>query len=182
MYFIGYHGTSQASAQNILSVGVQERFLPPTGQIGRGFYIAKMNGTLPQWGAENATELARRNQPYFTRMVSLLTGESNNPWLDKAAQRTILKIYTVRPLLHCKWNIMNPGDLEFLKATLYDNGGPGLDLKRDCKWLQMVVPPEELQYLRVKRDDGIFEKPQNWFSKEDSDLCSALRARAQPLR
>ncbi|AXI38090.1 Hypothetical protein FORC64_p261 (plasmid) [Escherichia coli] len=46
----------------------------------------------------------------------------------------------------------------------------------------MVVPPEELQYLRVKRDDGIFEKPQNWFSKEDSDLCSALRARAQPLR
>ncbi len=51
MYFIGYHGTSEASAQNILSVGVQERFLPPTGQIGRGFYIAKMNGTLPQWGA-----------------------------------------------------------------------------------------------------------------------------------
>ncbi len=144
MYFIGYHGTSEASAQNILSVGVQERFLPPTGQIGRGFYIAKMNGTLPQWGAENATELARRNQPYFTRMVSLLTGEENNPWLDKAAQRTILKIYTVRPLLHCKWNIMNPGDLEFLKATLYDNGGPGLDLKRDCKWLQMVAPPEEL--------------------------------------
>lgn len=113
MYFIGYHGTSEASAQNILSVGVQERFLPPTGQIGRGFYIAKMNGTLPQWGAENATEFARRNQPYFTRMVSLLTGESNNPWLDKAAQRTILKIYTVRPLLHCKWNITNPGDLEF---------------------------------------------------------------------
>ncbi len=68
-------------------------------------------------------------------MVSLLTGESNNPWLDKAAQRTILKIYTVRPLLHCKWNIMNPGDLEFLKATLDDNGGPGLDLKRDYKWL-----------------------------------------------
>ena len=68
---------------------------------------------------------------------------------------------------------MNPGDLEFLKATLYDNGGLGLDLKRDCKWLQMVVPPEELQYLRVKRDDGIFEKPQNCFSKEDSDLCSA---------
>lgn len=135
MYFIGYHGTSEASAQNILSVGVQERFLPPTGQIGRGFYIAKMNGTLPQWGAENATEFARRNQPYFTRMVSLLTGASNNPWLDKAAQRTILKIYTVRPLLHCKWNIMNPGDLEFLKATLYDNGGPGLDLNRDCKWL-----------------------------------------------
>ncbi len=56
MYFIGYHGTSEASAQNILSVGVQERFLPPRGQIGRGFYIAKMNGTLPQWGSENATE------------------------------------------------------------------------------------------------------------------------------
>ncbi|WP_244259645.1 hypothetical protein [Escherichia albertii] len=84
------------------TVGVQERFLPLTRQVGRGFYIAKMNGTLPQWGAENATELACRNQPYFTCMASLLTGESNNPWLDKAAQRTILKIYTVRPLLRCK--------------------------------------------------------------------------------
>lgn len=37
--------------------------------------LSALNGTLAQWGAENATGLARRNQPYFTRMVSLLTGE-----------------------------------------------------------------------------------------------------------
>jgi hypothetical protein len=101
MDFIGYHGTSEKSAQNILTVGIQERFLPPTGQIGRGFFIAKMNGTLPQWGAENATAGARSRLSYFVRMVSLLTGEVNNPLIGTDAQRTILKIYTVRPLLRC---------------------------------------------------------------------------------
>ena len=166
MYFIGYHGTSEASALNILSVGIQGRFLPPTGQIGRGFYIAKINGKLPYWGTEQATQPARTNQPYFTRMVSLLTGEANNPWLDKAAMRTILKIYTIRPLRHCKWNIMNSSDLEFLKVLRYENDGPGLDLKSDSQWLQMVVPPVELQYLRVRRDDGIFERSQDWLAKE----------------
>ncbi|MFT2793433.1 hypothetical protein ACMV5I_25655 [Serratia sp. T13T92] len=185
MYFIGYHGTSELSALNILSVGIQERFLSPNGQIGQGFYIAKINGTLPQWGAANATYTARQNQPYFTRMISFLTGEANNPWLDKAAQQTILKIYTTRPLRHCKWNIMNPGDLEFLKTIRYDTDGPGLDLKRDCQWLQMVVPPEEIQYLRLRRDDGIFERPHNWIAKSsfegERDLRSAPRARARSL-
>lgn len=166
MYFIGYHGTSEASALNILTVGIQERFLPRTGQIGRGFYVAKMNGTLPQWGAETATEQARARQSRFTRMVSLLTGEARNPWLADNAKRAILKIYAIRPLQHCKWNIMNAGDLEFLKAVCYANGGSGLDLVRDGQWLQMVVPPEELQYLRARRDDGIFETPQNWLAKE----------------
>ena len=79
MYFIGYHGTSEASALNILSVGIQARFLPPTGQIGPGFYVAKTNGTLPQWGADWATERARSQQSFFVRMVSRITGEVNNP-------------------------------------------------------------------------------------------------------
>jgi hypothetical protein len=41
-----------------------------------------------------------------------------------------------------------------------------MDLARDCQWLQMVVPPEELQYLQAKRDDGILERPTNWFPKQ----------------
>lgn len=166
MYFIGYHGTSETSAVNILTVGVQERFLPPTGQIGRGFYVAKMNGKLPHWGAEQATAPARTHQSRFVQMISLLTGEAKNPWLDSSAKRAILKIYATRPLLRCKWNIMNPGDLGFLKAALYNNDGPGLDLAGDGQWLQMVIPPEELQYLRARRDDGLFEMPQSWYSKE----------------
>ncbi|MCD0502121.1 hypothetical protein [Bordetella petrii] len=166
MYFIGYHGTSEASAVNILTVGVQERFLPPTGQIGRGFYVAKMNGALPKWGAEQATAPARARQPRFTQMISLLTGEAKNPWLDNSAKRAILKIYSTRPLLRCNWNIMNSGDFAVLKAVLYGDGGPGLDVLADAQWLQMVIPPEEIQYLRARRDDGVFEMPQNWRSKE----------------
>ena len=61
MIFLGYHGTSEASAQNILAVGIQRKFLPATGQIGPGFYLAKMNGELPQWGAGWATQQARPN-------------------------------------------------------------------------------------------------------------------------
>lgn len=166
MYFIGYHGTSEASALNILAVGIQERFLPPAGQIGRGFYVARMNGTLPQWGAAGATEQARARLSRFAHMISRLTGDLNNPWFNNDARRTILKIYTVRPLLRAKWNIMNPGDLAVLKYLRYDNGGPGVDLIGGSQWLQMVIPPEEIQYLRVKRDDGVFERPQNWFAKE----------------
>jgi len=47
MQFIGYHGTSESSAQNILHTGVRRECLPATGQIGPGFYIAKMKGELP---------------------------------------------------------------------------------------------------------------------------------------
>jgi len=166
MYFIGYHGTSEASALNILSVGIQARFLPPTGQIGPGFYVAKMNGTLPQWGADWATERARSQQSFFVRMVSRITGEMNNPLIGNDARRTILKIYSLQPLLDCKWGIMNPGNLEFIKAALYGEAGTGLDLEGDSKWLQMVVPPEKLKHLVAVRDDGVFEQPRNWLSKE----------------
>jgi hypothetical protein len=98
MDLIGYHGTSEISARNILDVGINERFLPPTGQIGRGFYIAKMNGALPQWAAGWATAGARANLRLWVRMISFLTGDVNNPFVDDHAQRTILKIYAVRPL------------------------------------------------------------------------------------
>lgn len=164
MDFIGYHGTSEASALNILDVGINEQFLPRAGQIGRGFYIARMNGTLPQWGAEIAANFPSARQSWATRAVSRLIGEARNPLIDNANRRSILKIYTVRPLRNCKWNIMNPGDLAALKATNYDNGGPGLDSPRDAKWLQMVIPPDQFRYLRVRRDDGIFERPHNWLS------------------
>lgn len=166
MYFIGYHGTSEASARNILSVGVQARFLPKTGQIGRGFYVARANGTLPQWGAHNATAPARMHHSYFIHIISLLTGERNNPWLAENARQTILKIYSTRPLRHCKWNIMNPVDLAVLKDLHYDTGGFHESIKDDAKWLQMVIPEKELQFLHAKRDDGRYETPQNWIAKE----------------
>lgn len=124
-----------------------------------------MNGTLPRWGAEHATEFARSQLSRFARMVSFLTGEANNPWIGNDARRTILKIYSVCPLKHVKWNIMNTSDLATLKALRYDSG-QGLDLTFDLQWLQMVVPPQVLQYLRAKRDDGVFESSRNWWAKE----------------
>lgn len=166
MYFIGYHGTSEVAAQSILSEGVQEKYLPQIGQIGPGFYVAMNNGTLPMWGATQATAPAQKQLSIITRLISFITGEANNPFIDKYARRTILKIYASRPLKHCKWNKMNPEDFIVLKKAYFDNNGPGLNLVEDCQWLQLVVPPEELQYLTAKRDDGVLEHPHNWLAKE----------------
>lgn len=165
MHFLGYHGTSETSAKSILSQGIHERFLPPTGQIGRGFYLARHNGTLPQWGASWSTRSERDQMSLLVKIISLLTGEALNPLMADGAKMTILKIYSSRPLCHCKWNKMNPACFSVIQA-IYLEGGEYLNLVDDCKWLQMVVPPEELQFLSAKRDDGVFEQPHNWHAKE----------------
>lgn len=165
MEFIGYHGTSETSAQNILKVGIQAEFLPETGQIGPGFYVAKMSGELPQWGAEQATAPAREKQWRLTRFISALTGDTYNPFSNNDARRTILKIYATRPLLKCKWNKMNPDDLKVLRA-IQKAGGEWRPLEEEAMWLQMVIPPEELQYLRAERDDGVIQRAHNWRPKE----------------
>lgn len=192
MQFIGYHGTSEASAQNILRLGVSEQFLPKTGQIGPGFYIAKMNGTLPQWGAIQATATAKAKQSYFIRMITKLTGGYlDNYLLSTSAQMTILKIYTTRPLNHCKWSIMNAingSDFAVLKAIHdqaqqenYQEDRPFINQEQDAKWLQMVVPFDELQFLRAVRHDGQEEIAHNWISKDDLDR-NLRPATATPAR
>ena len=166
MYFIGYHGTSEAAARNILTTGVRREALPSRGQIGPGFYVAHMKGKLPEWGAENATAPARHRMTYFTRMVSCLTGDANNPFIALSAIRTILKVYATRPLQGVKWNQMNEQCLGVVKTVLYDQDGLGINPAEGCKWLQMVVPFEELKYLHVTRDNGLVEHPQNWLTKK----------------
>ncbi|MPY22319.1 hypothetical protein FM037_09035 [Shewanella psychropiezotolerans] len=171
MQFIGYHGTSESSALNILKTGVRRECLPPTGQIGPGFYIAKMKGNLPEWGATQATAPARHHMWIWRTIVSRITGEYHNPFLPNNAKRTILKIYTTKPLQQCKWNSMNPVDFSVMNMMLNESEQGRHQALNDffihrSQWLQMVIPPEELKYLAVRRDDDITQKTTNWFSKE----------------
>lgn len=171
MYFIGYHGTSEKSAINILNTGIRRECLPKTGQIGPRFYVAKVKGALPEWGAEQATSLGRHNLSIFQRTLNNVLGERNNLFLPSDAKRTILKIYSTKYISHCNWNTMNPVDLSCVNEILKET-----PQSRDCalnnliqeraEWLQMVIAPEDLKYIFACRDDGKREKNSNWFSKE----------------
>lgn len=169
MEFLGYHGTNEVSARSILEGGVQARFLPPVGQIGRGFYLAKMNGTLPQWGAGTSVLGARSKLSYFQRMVVYLSGSYNNRFIDDAAKTTILKIYSTKPLRRVQWSIMNDPGIAILR---WIDGGVGEQVKHSARWLQMVVPFEELEYLVAVRDDGRREATTNWLPRESHFAAS----------
>lgn len=171
MQFIGYHGTSESAALNILNTGIRRECLPPTGQIGPGFYIAKMKGSLPEWGAVQATARERNQLWAWRTMLSRLTGEYYNPVLPNDAKMTILKIYTTQPLVLCTWSPMNPTDLRVLNIVLNESDQGRRQalndfLRERSLWLQMVIPFGELQYLRALRDDGSAEQTTNWLSKE----------------
>ncbi|HHE0548468.1 TPA: hypothetical protein ACN362_004714 [Vibrio parahaemolyticus] len=171
MYFIGYHGTSEKSAINILNTGIRRDCLPKTGQIGHGFYVAKVKGALPEWGAEQATSVGRHNLSICQRALNKMLGERNNLFLPNEAKRTILKIYSTKYISHCNWNTMNPVDLsclnEILKETSQSRGDALNNLiKERSEWLQMVIAPEDFKYIFARRDDSSKEKNSNWFSKE----------------
>ncbi|WP_225815275.1 hypothetical protein [Photorhabdus antumapuensis] len=167
MYFLGYHGTNESSARSILTNGVQSKFLPPMGQIGRGFYIAKVNGPLPDWGAGCATGPLST----FQKIVNILTGYNYNPFIGINKRPAILKVYSTKPLIHCKWSVMNPDSIAFIRAmTMSMSMSTGEYILERYKWLQMVIPFEELKYLHVERYDGKNERSKNWYPRESHSL------------
>ena len=170
MYFLGYHGTSERHAQHILLNGVLAEKLSPNGQIGKGFYIAKMNRQLPAWAATIATTEGRNARSaewyaksYFTRVLLYLTGNNNLP-VPPEARRAVLKVYSTQPLDSLKWSIMQNSSLQMIKAV----GGLSVEMQQQNLpgWLQMVVPPELVQYLVCERDDGLSESSAAWASRE----------------
>jgi hypothetical protein len=163
-YFLGYHGTSEASAKNILATGVRAEALPPRGQIGPGFYIARTNRALPEWGGVQATAVARARLPWYMKIMVSLTGYDWNPLVPDDTIITILKVYSTVPLTKLKWSIMNPPSIPWMRAIIQQEGD--WDWAESAKWLQMVIPFADLPHLVVKRDDGIFENPTGWWSHE----------------
>lgn len=170
MFFLGYHGTSETHARSILAEGVLAEKLSPNGQIGKGFYIAKMNKSLPEWAATIATHEGRRararewySKSFFERVLLYLTGENCLPFAP-GAQRTILKVYAKRPLTSLRWSIMQKTSLEVIRAT----GGLSADLvnMKLPEWLQMVIPVDQVQHLVCKRDDGLSEPSVAWLPRE----------------
>lgn len=167
MFFLGYHGTTEASAQNVLEFGAQAHRLPPSGQIGRGFYIAKTNGLLPAWGADNATARARNELPGWQKVICWLTGYYGFPFVDDRAKSAILKVYATIPLARCYWTIMNEPDVYLIRAM---GGLDRAQLDDGIQWLQMVIPVDQLARLHFARDDGVPEDPTGWGAKDHPDI------------
>ncbi|MCQ6498148.1 hypothetical protein NPN26_25440, partial [Vibrio parahaemolyticus] len=80
--------TSEKSAINILNKGIRRDCLPKTGQRGQGFYVAKVKGALPEWGAEQATSGGRHNLSICKRALNKMLGERNNLFLPNEAKCT----------------------------------------------------------------------------------------------
>jgi hypothetical protein len=170
VYFLGYHGTSEAHALSIIGNGVLPEKLSPNGQIGKGFYIAKMNKSLPDWAATIATYEGRAarasewySKPFLERALLYLTGNNSLP-VPPGAKRTILKVYSTQPLDSLRWSVMQITSLQVIKAL----GGLSTEMK-DAKlpeWLQMVIPVDQVRFLVCTRDDGVVEHSAAWLPRE----------------
>ncbi|MBP1849058.1 hypothetical protein [Rhizobium halophytocola] len=170
MFFLGYHGTSEAHAFSILQNGVLAEKLSPNGQIGKGFYIAKMNKRLPSWASTIATHEGRKaradawySKSYLERVLLYLTGNNNLP-VPPEAKKTVLKVYATKPLDDLKWSVMQISTLQMIKLT----GGLSAEMENANlpEWLQMVVPPDQVQHLVCTRDDGVVEHSTAWLARE----------------
>ena len=171
MHFLGYHGTSEAHALSIINNGVRPEKLSPRGQIGKGFYIAKMNKSLPDWGAEIATTEGRNarskewySKSFFERVLCILTGNNNLP-VPPEAKKTVLKVYSTEPLDSLKWSVMKTGDLGVIKSL---SGGLSEEMaeSKAPEWLQMVIPVDKVHLLVCRRDDGVAEQSAAWRPRE----------------
>ncbi|WP_440994748.1 polymorphic toxin-type HINT domain-containing protein [Cysteiniphilum litorale] len=158
-YFVGYHGTSERSARNIINTGIREEALPNTGQIGKGFYVGKTR-EIAEWGAVSSTLGASKKMAYWKKGISYIFGEKNNPFINIDERQTILEIYSSKPLSHTSWNKMNPPDLSVIQEV-------GYNLSDDAKWLQMVIKPNEFKYLSARRlTDNTIKRVNFWYPHE----------------
>lgn len=181
MFFLGYHGTSEPHATSILRDGVLPEKLNKNGQIGRGFYIAKLNKHLPRWAATFATAEGREarsrewySKPLFERILLYLTGAHNLP-VPSNAKSAVLKVYSDRPLHGLRWSVMQASDIKFIQAT----GGLSEEMKQINlpEYLQMVIPPDQVHHLICRRDDGLPEGSTAWLPREAPHLGATAAPR-----
>lgn len=180
MFFLGYHGTSELHASSIIRDGVLPEKLSRTGQIGQGFYIAKLNKHLPRWAATIATSEGRAarasewySKAFFERVMLYLTGNACLP-VPPNARATILKVYSTRPLNAPRWSVMQIGDMQMIRAI----GGLSVEMKEINlpEYLQMVIPVDLVRFLVCKRDDGIAERSETWLPRESPVYGNAAAA------
>lgn len=167
--FIGYHGTNEQSAKNILGKGLDIDMLPH-GQIGQGFYVAKdrylAEGSANPDGGRRKAELDR-NIPFFRKIQNSLLGLFGSyfnaykfsPDYPDNITPALLKVYKKQPLVNSQWNSMLRDDLSGIQFAKPDERQAVSDtiMKSMGKNLQMVIPSDEFSKLSLTRDNGITE-------------------------
>ncbi|MGJ7133279.1 hypothetical protein, partial [Morganella morganii] len=167
--FIGYHGTNEQSAKNILGKGLDIDMLPH-GQIGQGFYVAKdrylAEGSANPDGGRRKAELDR-NIPFFRKIQNSLLGLFGSyfnaykfsPDYPDNITPALLKVYKKQSLVNSQWNSMLRDDLSGIQFAKPDERQAVSDtiMKSMGKNLQMVIPSDEFSKLSLTRDNGITE-------------------------
>lgn len=197
--FIGYHGTNEQAAKNIIGKGLDIDMLPH-GQIGQGFYIAKdrylAEGSANPDGGSRKAEFDR-NIPFHRKIQNSLLGIFGSyfgsykfrPDYPDNIIPTVLKIHQKQPLVNSQWNSMLKDDLSRIQVAEADERQAVSDIimKSMGQNLQMVISSDEFSKLSVIRDNGIAETG-IWHSANEShspqgyQVISATAGRNHTLR
>lgn len=187
--FIGYHGTNEASARNIIEHGLDIDKIPH-GQIGQGFYIAKDKALAA--GSADPSGLGRAATPpsFFAKVTNSIWSMFGSPSpqpvpeLPDEKKPVVLKLYSNQPLQHAQWNGMAGSDLDILTAFEGEEriamGEKNIKLTQNN--LQMVIPAEEFPKLSIARDDGV-EETGKWRQPKESHApeANAISSRYQAV-
>ncbi|WP_424540254.1 RHS repeat-associated core domain-containing protein [Serratia marcescens] len=179
--FIGYHGTNELSAKNILEKGLDIDMIPH-GQIGQGFYISKdrylAEGSSDPSGSLKKFEIDK-NIPFYRKIQNItlnLLGSNFAQYKFKPnypddITPVLLKVYQRQQVVHSQWNSMLSDDLDIIKYSKPEERKRVANdtIENMRKNLQMVIPSEEFNKLSIYRDDGLNETGA-WYPARESHV------------
>jgi insecticidal toxin complex protein TccC len=179
--FIGYHGTNELSAKNILEKGLDIDRIPH-GQIGQGFYIAKdrylADGSSNPSGSSKKSEIDK-NIPFYRKIQNItldLFGSKFAQYKFKPdypddITPVFLKVYQSQQVVHSQWNSMLSNDLAIIQYSKPEERQSVANdtIKNMGKNLQMLIPSEEFNKLSISRDDGRNETG-SWYPARESHV------------
>ncbi|WP_319424487.1 RHS repeat-associated core domain-containing protein, partial [Photobacterium damselae] len=178
--FLGYHGTNEASAKNILSHNLDIDLIPH-GQIGQGFYIAKdralAEGSADPSGGRRRKEYDK-NIPFVNKVKNVfwnslgMDSYVHKPDYPEEITPAMLKVYEKVPVVHSQWNSMMNGDLSVIKYADDKQAATDEMIDKMSQNLQMVIPSSEMDKLVLERDDGI-EATGHWNGYRESHVPEA---------
>lgn len=179
--FIGYHGTNELSAKNILEKGLDIDRIPH-GQIGQGFYIAKdrylANGSSNPSGSLKKSEIDK-NIPFYRKIQNStlnLFGSTFDQYKFKPnypddITPVLLKVYQSQQVVHSQWNSMLSNDLAIIQYSKPEERQSVANdtIRNMAQNLQMLIRSEEFDKLSISRDDGRNETG-SWYPARESHV------------
>lgn len=169
MYLLGYHGTSAASALQLVKYGPRESHA--YAALGSGLYVARDDDFLVGYFSRAAESRDMFNPAHHGKKAVGI-----NPFKGP----TILKVFSRVPLFQlkeCRWDIMEYSQCKF---HCRDNLN---DLQGMANNLQMVIPPQYFRFLRIVqhvKTTARSERPVSWPVNESP--LSNNRDKALPLK